>query len=78
MSLPMSPAQQTVAALHRYPVKSMMGESLNSTEVGTRGLLHDRSFAPRRPIERQSRQREEPGQMACPVRISRRPRPRQR
>ncbi|MDB5289021.1 MAG: domain containing protein [Phycisphaerales bacterium] len=41
----MSPAQQTVAALHRYPVKSMMGESLNSTEVGTRGLLHDRSFA---------------------------------
>ena len=35
----------TVVSLHRYPVKSMMGESLNSTEVGQKGLQHDRAFA---------------------------------
>lgn len=31
--------------LHRYPVKSMMGESLNAAECGPAGLLHDRSYA---------------------------------
>ena len=35
----------TVAALHRYPVKSMMGEALNATKVGQRGVQHDRTFA---------------------------------
>jgi uncharacterized protein YcbX len=35
----------TVAALHRYPVKSMMGEELNATRVGTRGFQGDRAFA---------------------------------
>ena len=34
-----------VAALWRYPVKSMMGEELNSCEVTDRGLLGDRQFA---------------------------------
>ena len=35
----------SVAALHRYPVKSMMGEELNATRVGTKGFQGDRVFA---------------------------------
>ena len=35
----------SVAALWRYPVKSMMGEELNSSAVTDRGLLGDRRFA---------------------------------
>src|SRR5437773_2021156 len=35
----------TVAALWRYPVKSMMGEELNSSDITDRGLLGDRQFA---------------------------------
>src|SRR5256886_12685789 len=35
----------SVAALWRYPVKSMMGEELNSSQVTDRGLLGDRQFA---------------------------------
>ena len=34
-----------IASLHRYPVKSMMGEELNETRVGTKGLQGDRTFA---------------------------------
>jgi uncharacterized protein YcbX len=34
-----------VLSLWRYPVKSMMGEKLNTTEVTERGLLGDRAFA---------------------------------
>src|SRR5213080_2304575 len=34
-----------VVSLWRYPVKSMMGEELNATEVTERGLLGDRQFA---------------------------------
>src|SRR6202051_3438347 len=34
-----------VVSLWRYPVKSMMGEELNSTEVTDRGLLGDRAYA---------------------------------
>jgi hypothetical protein len=34
-----------VAALHRYPVKSMIGEELNATEVGIKGFRGDRAFA---------------------------------
>jgi MOSC domain-containing protein len=46
-SSPSSGAVQagSVAALWRYPVKSMMGEKLNSSEVTGRGLLGDRQFA---------------------------------
>jgi MOSC domain-containing protein len=35
----------TVVGLWRYPVKSMMGEELNATEVTDRGLVGDRQFA---------------------------------
>jgi uncharacterized protein len=35
----------SVAALHRYPVKSMLGEEINSTRVGPKGLEGDRVFA---------------------------------
>jgi uncharacterized protein YcbX len=35
----------SIAALWRYPVKSMMGEELNATEITERGVLGDRRFA---------------------------------
>jgi len=35
----------SVAALWRYPVKSMMGEELNAAEVTERGVVGDRQFA---------------------------------
>lgn len=35
----------SVAALWRYPVKSMMGEELNASAMTDRGLLGDRRFA---------------------------------
>ena len=35
----------SVAALWRYPAKSMMGEELNSSEITDRGVLGDRQFA---------------------------------
>src|SRR5438093_2436325 len=35
----------TVAPLWRYPVKSMMCEELNGTEITERGLLGDRAYA---------------------------------
>ena len=35
----------TVASLHRYPVKSMLGEELNLTRVGPKGFQGDRVFA---------------------------------
>ncbi|MEB3359510.1 MAG: MOSC domain-containing protein [Synechococcales bacterium] len=35
----------TVAALWRYPVKSMLGEPLETSEVTTHGLLGDRAYA---------------------------------
>jgi uncharacterized protein YcbX len=35
----------SIVALHRYPVKSMMGEEINSTRVGPKGLEGDRVFA---------------------------------
>jgi uncharacterized protein len=34
-----------LASLHRYPVKSMMGEAINSAHVTPRGLFGDRSYA---------------------------------
>ena len=44
MSGPSSSAG-SVVALWRYPVKSMLGEELNATEVTPRGLVGDRQFA---------------------------------
>ena len=35
----------SVVSLWRYPVKSMMGEELNATEVTERGLVGDRAYA---------------------------------
>src|SRR5437764_12120118 len=35
----------SIVALWRYPVKSMLGEELNATEVTERGLLGDRALA---------------------------------
>ena len=35
----------SVAALWRYPVKSMMGEELGSTRLSEHGLIGDRSYA---------------------------------
>jgi uncharacterized protein YcbX len=35
----------SVLSLWRYPVKSMMGEELNASEVTERGLLGDRAYA---------------------------------
>jgi uncharacterized protein YcbX len=34
-----------LASLHRYPVKSMMGEALRAAQVTERGLLGDRAYA---------------------------------
>ena len=35
----------SIVSLWRYPVKSMMGEELNATEVAKTGLLGDRAYA---------------------------------
>src|SRR5437773_12200775 len=35
----------SVVSLWRYPVKAMMGEELNATEITQRGLLGDRAYA---------------------------------
>ena len=41
----MSDAVGTVRALWRFPVKSMVGEQLDSAEVGEGGVLGDRTYA---------------------------------
>src|SRR5580704_16380647 len=35
----------SIASLHRYPVKSMMGEELNAAYLTPRGLFGDRAYA---------------------------------
>jgi len=35
----------SIVSLHRYPVKSMMGEELNATRIGAKGVEGDRAFA---------------------------------
>ena len=35
----------SVGTIYRYPIKSMMGEELNSSAVGPKGLVGDRLFA---------------------------------
>ncbi len=35
----------SIASLHRYPVKSMMGEELNEAYLNQRGLFGDRAYA---------------------------------
>jgi uncharacterized protein YcbX len=39
------PPGATVAGLYRYPVKSMLGESLATAEIGPQGIVGDRSWA---------------------------------
>lgn len=38
-------ASATVRSLHRYPVKSMLGEALDEAVVGPAGMLGDRAYA---------------------------------
>src|ERR671931_1476697 len=45
MSAPTQDTLGSVVSLWRYPVKSMMGEELNATEVTQRGLIGDRAYA---------------------------------
>lgn len=45
MSNAVAVALGSIVSLWRYPVKSMMGEELNATEVAERGLLGDRAYA---------------------------------
>lgn len=45
MTMTTLPAEPAVAALWRYPVKSMQGEELNAAEVTLAGLVGDRRFA---------------------------------
>jgi uncharacterized protein len=45
MSDSAQPMPDSVVALWRYPVKSMMGEELNAAEITERGLLGDRTYA---------------------------------
>ncbi|MEA3117680.1 MAG: uncharacterized protein QOI13_950 [Paraburkholderia sp.] len=41
----MSPLQASIASIHRYPVKSMMGEELNSVAITQRGVAGDRAYS---------------------------------
>lgn len=45
MTSNLPPGEPTVAALWRYPVKSMQGEELNAAELSPAGLVGDRRFA---------------------------------
>jgi MOSC domain-containing protein len=45
MSHAMQPEMGAVVSLWRYPVKSMLGEALQTTQVGDYGLFGDRAYA---------------------------------
>ena len=45
MSVTSNGSAGSVGALWRYPVKSMLGEELNATSLGPRGVLGDRVYA---------------------------------
>src|SRR5207245_10517006 len=42
---PTAVSSGTVASLHRYPVKSMMGEELEVADITERGIVGDRGYA---------------------------------
>jgi uncharacterized protein YcbX len=42
---------RTIAAIYRYPVKSMLGETLEGAEVDARGVVGDRAYAVMDPVE---------------------------
>jgi len=39
------PSSASIAALWRYPIKSMMGEEINATQITKEGVLGDRAYA---------------------------------
>ena len=45
MPTPTATAAGTVASLHRYPIKSMMGEELEAAEITQLGIVGDRGYA---------------------------------
>ena len=45
MSATSTPSRFTVAALHRYPIKSCAGVALEAAELDARGVRHDREYA---------------------------------
>ncbi len=45
MANPTPPTAGSVVSIRRYPIKSMMGEEINSAEVGSTGLVGDRAYA---------------------------------
>ena len=45
MPSPTATAAGTIASLHRYPIKSMMGEELEEAQVTARGIVGDRGYA---------------------------------
>ena len=49
----------TVAAIYRYPVKSMLGEELGAAEIGEDGLIGDRAYALVDDADGKVRQRKE-------------------
>ena len=51
----------SVVSIWRYPVKSMMGEELNSTEVTERGLPGDRAYAVLDPSDGKAATAKNPG-----------------
>ena len=62
----------TVTALPRYPVKSMLGEDLDASDVSHRGLARDRRLAVVSRRDRQGREPEVPAAVAGPAHAVRR------
>ena len=60
----------SIVSLWRYPVKSMMGEELNATEVTKTGLIGDRAYALIDSLDGKGN-RQEPAEMAHVIRLPR-------
>jgi uncharacterized protein len=64
----------SVVAFWRYPVKSMMGEELNASEVTKSGLAGDRAYALIDSSDGKVASVKESREVARPFRLSRRAR----